>query len=253
MNGWFPKINRDGQIASGNKGIWLDGKQVSDYGTSPFWLGTTLCYNRNDNTTQIGEEILPIAYNEYYGSERDEWTGFANGHVDFYKGLVKTNEADGLTLAKYAGYGSVYGFNLAYVAPYQSEDRTLVYNNIPIYQGKITNYQMSLNGIIAWQVAISTYGRQILTQGGSISIRTDENPKIIFDYLGQSWIVSQTNIGTIIYPFLSHYGYYISGDLYYLDARVLGNKLLVVGSDSAGNLLKRDIDFSLPRVDLRNI
>ena len=255
MNGWFPKINSLGEIASGNAGIWLtypDGKsiKVSDHGTSPFWIGNKLCYNRNDGTTQVGEERIGIAYNNYYGSEQENWTGFIAsgiGKVDFYTGSERNNSAEGICLAKYSGE------HLVYVAPYQNEFRTLVYDNIAIFQGKVMDYVLSPAALIAWQIAISTYGRQILNQGDVLSIREDETPRVAFEYLGQSWLMSQTNIGTILYPFLNYYGYYLPGDLYYSDARILGNKLLVVGSDSSGRLLKHWIDFMQPRVNLKEI
>lgn len=257
VNGWFPKINSLNQVVSGNDGIWLDGVQVSLKGTNPFWIGTKLCYNLNDGRTQVGDNIVDKAYNEYYGSEQNEWTGFLSsngGHVDFYNGSIKTNEASGLTLAKYAGYGSVYGFNLAYVAPYNDGNRILVYNNVPIYQGWVTNYAVSLNGIIAWQIATGVYSRQILIGAGIISIRSDENPISVFEYLGQSWILTQTEVGLLCYPLGGVFGYYISGNLYYPDSRVIGNRLRIVGSSSSGEpLFDNYIDFTEPRIDLNNI
>ncbi len=254
VNGWFPKINSSGVIASGNKGIWLthpDGKieQVSLIGTNPFWLNDKLCYNRNDGSTQIGDDIIPLAYNVYFSSD-EYWTGFLGtkeGHVDFYKNTTKIGDNNGLCLAKYSGA------NLCYVAPYDKEDRTLVYNNLPIFQGKITNYVMSPgSGLIAWQIATSTYGRQILNQSFIISIRTDEDPIFAFDYLGQTYLVTQTQIGQLIYPIGSHFGYHRPGDLYYPDGKVIDNKLRLVGSDGYGNpLFDNYIDLLSPRQDLR--
>ncbi len=255
MNGWFPKINKIGQIASGNNGIWLtdiDGKQkqVSPTGTNPFWAGDKLCYNRNDGTTQVGINVVPIAYNTYFGSESDLWTGFLstpNGRVDFYKDIDKINTADGICLAKNSNN------NLCYVSPYNNENRTLVYNNVPIFQGKVTNYILSSpSGLIAWQIATSTYGRQILNQSQIISIRTDEDPMFGFDFLGQTYIVSQTQIGQLIYPLGSHFGYFRAGELYYPDGKVFDNKLHLVGSDGNGEpLFDNYIDLLSPRQDLR--
>jgi hypothetical protein len=257
MNGWFPKINKLNQILSGNNGIWLTDqynnyKLISHIGTNPFWLNNdTICYNRNDGTTQIANNIVPKAYNEYYSSEFDQWTGFTAdrvGEVDFYQGIVKTNNAPGICLAKYCGD------NLCYVAPYQDENRTLAYNNIPIFQGKVLNYVLSPSGLIAWQIATGTYTRQILNQSFIISIRNDEDPILSFDFLGQTYLVTQTQIGQLVYPIGSHFGYLRKGDLYYPDGRVFNNKLRLVGSSSSGEpLFDNWIDLLSLRVDLRSL
>lgn len=255
MNSWFPKINSSGQIISGNNGIWLtddsSSKQISLVGTNPFWLNNkVICYNRNDGTTQINNSVVSKAYNEYYSSGFDQWTGFTANHtgeVDFYQGIVKTNNAPGICLAKYSGD------NLCYVAPYNNEQRTLVYNNIPIFQGKIINYVLSLSGLIAWEIATGTYTRQILNQSQIISIRNDEYPILGFDFLGQTYLVTQAgSIGQFIYPIGSHFGYCRKGDLYYPDGKVFNNKLRLVGSNAAGEpSFDNWIDLLSPRVDLR--
>lgn len=252
MNGWFPKINAQENILSGNDGIWLTPKgmlpfQISPVGTSPFWLDELICYNRNDGTTQIGDSVIPKAYNEYY-SFGSKWTGWlSNGHVDFYEGTKLVNQADGLYMAK-------DGFNnsIVYIAPYQFENRTLVYNNEAIFQGKVLKYVLSESGLISWQIATSTYDRQILNQSFIISIRKDEDPIFSFDFLGQTYIVTQAQIGQLIYPLGSHFGYFRPSKLYYPDGLVVDNKLRLVGSDARGNpLFDNYIDLLSPRQDLR--
>ncbi len=255
MNGWFPKLRADGTIASGNAGIWLTdssgSRQVSLIGTGPFWLGNLLCYNRNDGTTQIGDAIVPHAYNAYF-SHGDKWNGFlasAAGHVDFYTGTVKTGDADGLCLVK-----PTIDDGRVYVSPYADEARTLVYNNVPIFQGKVTNYVLSGTGLIAWQIATGTYTRQILNQSQILSVRDDEDPILGFEFLGQTYLVTQTQIGQLVYPLGSHFGYIRRGDLYYPDGAVFGNRLRLVGSSGSGDpLFDNWIDLTAPRVDLRKV
>lgn len=262
MNGWFPKINSLNQVASGNDGIFLTNPdnsvvKVSSKGTSPFWIGNKLCYNLNDGRTAVGDEIIDKAYNNYYGSEISRWTGFiavGEGKVDFYDGINLYNSADKAVTAKYAGYGSIYGFNLVYLAPFQADIRSLVYNNILIANAFIPDYGISLNGNIAWQIAVSTYGREIHSYVGRISIRSDEGIVAVIDYLGQSWLVTQCDVGVMIYPFLSHFGYFLPGDLFYPDARVVGNLLRVVGSSNSGEAkFDNYVDLSKARIDLRLI
>lgn len=255
VNGWFPKLRADGTIASGNAGIWLtDGtgsRQVSTVGTSPFWLGDVLCFNRNDGTTQIGTAVVPHAYNAYFAFG-DRWTGFVantTGRVDFYRGVTKTDDEDGICLAKPAPDGG-----MVYVAPYADEAKTLVYNNVPIFQGKVTNYVLSWTGLIAWQIATGTYTRQILNQSQILSVRDDEDPILGFEFLGQTYLVTQTQIGQLVYPLGSHFGYIRRGDLYYPDGRVFGTRLRLVGSTGTGEpLFDNWIDLTAPRVDLRTV
>ncbi len=59
------------------------------------------------------------------------------------------------------------------------------------------------------------------------------------------------DVGTLVYPAFDHFGYQITGDLYYPDARMTDGRLRVVGSLNNGALREVWIDFTAPRVDLR--
>jgi hypothetical protein len=261
MDAWFPKINAQGEILSGSNGIWLTdvnghSRDISPVGTSPFWLDEkVVCFNRNDGKTQMGSGITEAAYNEYR-AHGERWTGFVPdgaGRVDFYRGTVKYDEAEGLCQAWPVGDDG-----MVYLAPFQSgptEVRSLVYNNTSIAQGKILAYVLAPSGLIAWQTATGTYTRQISNQSQHLSIRDDETPILGFDFLGQTYLVTQAgSIGQFVYPLGSHFGYLRRGDLYYPDGRVFGVKLRLVGSTGRGEPLFNEwIDLTSPRTDLSKV
>lgn len=257
MNGWFPKISISEAIASGNNGIWitdiLGSRQVSSVGIGPIWAGNVLIYNRNDNTTQIGNSIIPIAYNDYVGSDDTRWAGFVagEGRVDYY---TKLNSIGSI---KTACNPRLSKDQFGYLTPYQANYRNLILNDKIFASGAIMDFQLGDDpSQCVWMIATGTYTRSLLTQSGKIDIRDDEAPIKVFTAPdNKPWIVTQTRIEggvTFIRPFDSPFGYFISGILMFPSVRMINGRLRVCGSDDRGNALFNNyIDFSKPRVDLR--
>lgn len=259
MNGWFPRINSEQVIASGNDDIWLtdsNGSRIVGKGTTPIWERNVLIYNTYNGTTIVGGELLGHAYNQYEGSDQARWAGVdlsSSGRVDIYSDLVKLDSIEGACNARF-GPNSI-----AWLYPYQTNPiyyRKIVIDYNDYISGIITDFQISpLDGLIVWQTATGTYTREIWTKEyGKVSIRDDETPLKVFEMGSEYWIFSNTGIGAFVRPLTSPFGYWIQGDLYYPDGRMIGDKYRIVGS--YGNGTPRFdiwIDFNVPRVDLRTV
>jgi len=262
INGWYPRLRADGVVASGNAGIWIsppagEPYQVSPVGTSPIWAAITLVYNRNDHTTQVGNTVLPRAYNEYVGSDSGNWAGFVavgTGRVDRYNGPNLIASLAGVCAPRFLGP------QFGYLQPFQpgaDNRRALIIEGQTRAEDVILDWQADRGGrFYVYTVATGTYTRRIMDhKGNDCTIRTqaDETPLVAFLGLDDlPWILSgTTNSGTFVRMIYSAFGYVIPGELFYPDARIVGDRLKVVGSTSNGTPRVEWIDFSAPKVDLR--
>lgn len=272
-NGWFSKLRADGVIASGNSGIWitpLSGEpfRVSEVGTSPVWCGQQLVFNRNDGTTQYAASVVPRAYNEYVGSDAGQWAGFdasGAGRVDLYHGKTGTKGAEAVLVEPIpsAFAPRFYGASFGYLAPYQTGAdylRALVIDGVSRQTAVIIGWVADrAGGFYVYTVGVGTYGKRLFDNDGhNVTIRAqeDETPLIAFTGIdGLPWMLSNVpSAGTFVRMIYSAWGYLITGDLYYPDARIIGDRLRVVGSDAAGQPRNLWVDFDpAKRVDLRTV
>jgi len=265
VNAWFPKLRTDGTIASGNAGIWISPvnglpRQVSTVGTSPIWSADTIIYNRNDGTTQVGDAVLPAAFNGMVGCDCGQWAGFlatGSGEIRRYQGLSQIATATATCAPKF------FGFSFGWLAPYQTGpdyQRTLTISGRVRASGEILDWFPDRSGAFyVYVAATGTYSRAIWDdKGNNVTIRSqaDETPILCFAGPdGLPWILSNApTAGTFVRMIYSAFGYVIPGDLYYPDARLIGDRLRVVGSWSDGSpRFDVWVDFTAPKVDLRTL
>lgn len=261
MNGWFPRIRFDGTIASGNAGIWIspfDGSspfQASSVGLMPVWAGIALVFNRNDGTSCVGGVDIPAAYNAYQGSDVALWAGAISagaGRVDVYENATLTRSIPAACCPRFGGA------QLAYLTPFQPTTgniRSLVIDDVVAHSDAILDVQLEVTGAFyVYLTATGTYTRQIKDASGvPVDILPEEFPIVAFLGPGDvPWMVTGTpTSGTFVRPVYSPFGYRITGDLYFPDARMQGAQLRVVGSGSDGAPRSVLIDFNAPRLDLR--
>jgi len=259
MNGWFPKINKGGDIISGDSGIWVTINpnkyiQIDTTGTRPIWVSSLFVYNRNNGQTQFGPNILNVAYNDYIGSDDTRWAGFTAGlgSVDIYDGRIIVRTIPKACIPRFATN------SFGYLIPYQPKPdniRQLMVNDSTFTSGIITNWDFLSPEIVVVQEATGTYTRVFRASVAVVNVTTDENLIKLFHYKNEVWIVSNTSFPdgmTFVRPLDSYYGYFIKGILMNPDARVIDNSLRLVASDNLG-MPKFDnwINFSQPRFDLR--
>lgn len=259
MNGWFPRIAKDGVIISGNSGIWVTypngfDRQISQVGTTPCWAGVTPVYNLNDGRTMVGSTTVPVAYNDYVGSDDGLWAGVdlsGNGHIDVRSLQALVSQVPGACKPQLAGG------HLGYLTPFQTDAsgiRLLIIDGAQAASGVIVDWKWERTGrFYVYLVATGTYTRALICEGRYCSINNEEYPIVVF--LGpndEKWVMSGTPVdGVFVRPLNSPFGYRISGDLYDPDARVIHGQLKVVGSTANGVLRHEVIDFNAPRTDLR--
>lgn len=261
MNGWFPKIRTDAVVASGNAGIWLTGgvgsRQFSPVGIGPVWMGNALVFNQNNGTTYVGGLSIPVAYNDYRGSDDDRWAGFVavgEGETVFYRGLVADVPVPKACAPRFGG--ATYG----YLTPFQPAAdglRTLVLDGaLKAASGVLLDWAIEPSGAFyVYQVGTSTYGRQIKDEHGAVvSINDNEAPIALFlGPDGQRWMVSgTTNDGLFVRPVYSDEGYRLVGERFYPDARVYGANLMVASSSSSGVLQVEWVNLYGTRHNLRH-
>jgi hypothetical protein len=256
MNGWFPSLNVNNDIISGNNGIWVTpfqslSTQISPAGTTPCWSGTVPVWNYNDGTTRYGSSHIAKAYNEYEGSSIDQFAGFtSDGTFDVYNHGVFSVQVQGCV----PRFSDVLG----YLYPYQNSYRQLVVNGITIHEGVITNFVL-LDHWSVWVEYVGNVPQLYTSYDGTltnITIEKSENPQFAFySPDGTGWVVTNTSLGggvVFVRPLIGYMGYVITGELFYPDGKMINNQLYVVGSSSNGTLRDGWIDFSQPRVDLRD-
>ncbi len=260
QNGWFPKLRADGSAASGNKGIWFvpaggTPRQVDSVGIGPILAGQTLVYNRNNNTTQVGTAIIPVAYNDYVGSDIGQWAGFTGGPVGQ---IVRYNGTQPIGVPIIGACAPrFFGGSFGYLTPYQATQRVLVVDGVQRASGIIIDWVADRGGSgFTYVTATGTYTKNIFDdKGNNITIRPQQDEVPIVMFLGPDgypWMLSgTTNSGTFVRMIYSAFGYVIPGELYNPDARIIGDRLHVVGSLSNGAPRDVWIDFTAPKVDLR--
>lgn len=261
MNGWFPKLRKDGVIASGSSEVWLTPLDrpsflYSPVGGGPIWAHNTLIYNHRDGkTTQVGNSTVPEAYNDYRGSDTDSWAGFiavGNGETVIYSDTVIVKRMLNVCAPRFGGT------RFGYLDPYQPAAdhlRSLILDDVLVARDIILDWIMDPDGkFCIYQTATSTYGRQIKDSTGKVvSINDSEAPiALAIAPDGEPWLISASNQGVFVRPVYSYMGYRLTGELYYPDARIFDNQIHVVSS--FGNGAPRFVDWinlTAPREDLR--
>jgi hypothetical protein len=267
-NYWFPRLRNDGVVASGNTSIWLtapDGtaQEGAAVGGWPVWAGQTLVYDLRDGRTQVGRSIVAQEYNEYAGSDIGQWAGFVAGNpsrVDRYDvNIANTEIVTLLESIPTACAPRFYGGRFGYLTPYHENVRTLVVGGAHVTgPAVITDWCADKGGACyLYTVAVGTYARRIFDhRGDDVTVRPqlDETPYVVLvGPDGHPWMVSWTPTHTFVRMVYQAAGYAFDGDFLNADARVIGNRMHVVGSTSNGQLREAWIDFAQPRVDLRTV
>lgn len=268
MSGWFPKLNRNGDVVSGDGVVFVNG-ETRGPGNKPVWNGPGRVVASGlpgsvliDTATGARVDVA-LGFNELSGEQRTgQWAGWKpgddrQGFAAFYRGgeTEPWTTAAGITAPQYSDLGS----HLAYINPYQAIARNLICDNRPIASGPITSVSVCESAIV-WQVASGMYtyavfGARFGADGlpGAteyLGILPWEDPQV-FDTPEGPWVLSVTqDPGVMLRPFGSNRGYRLVGLFYYPHAAFVQGRIRIVSSSDHGAAQSMDIALTDPRVVL---
>lgn len=262
IDGWFPRLRKDGVVASGANSIWITPTAAEPFqyaipGARPCWADDILVFNLKNGSSKVGDTIIPIEYNEYQGSNSHSWAGVIQGKVgqiDIYNNTEIMTTILGGCLPRFGGE------RFAYATPYQAPGniRDLIVNGKIVATNTIMEVAFEEHGVFyLYQIATGVYTRQILDDASkAVNIRDDEN--LVAAFIGpdnRHWLVTVVNdYGVFIYPVGDTMGYRINDELLNPDVKMFGDKLRVVASHSNGEpQFNTYIDFTASRVDLSKL
>jgi hypothetical protein len=258
-NGWFPRLNSRGEVASGSGEVWIKGVSYG-MGWGPKWIDDdTVVFSSKDGESETTilhvptglREVLQPGYNEY-AAGHGEWMGFRAGQdwlgIRRYRGTAVVQPIE------HAGTPQMsIGGRYAWTAPYLSDTRTLYMGGVPWYSGAIMGISLSDLGA-AVQISTGKYTRSVLFarapgDNSTVNILNWEDPQIV-DAPDGPWICSVTQKGLLLYPAGATSGYYWLGEYFNPHARFLNGRFVIVSSSGRGVPQRLHVDPASPRRDL---
>lgn len=284
MSWWFPRLNKRGDIISGDGVVWLNGDPLLAnldsrrvlLGHSPHWFTEDEIFVSaaegvsrivNVHTGNLVREI-PEEFNgrisniSGISAGAGHWCGFRPDRGLVYDGgLVSAAAAPG-AIDPQTG-------TLSYLSPYQANVRNVVVNS-RVVQTAHCNDLTAGAGWTCWQQYVNGVPRLWGHMSGVVG-DLSPMPQGEFSFVGQAarapngtlWVSHLTHKGVIVHPWGGHDGYIFDGEFFYHDfgwvpshsypgIPMVENKFLVVGTNSRGALRVQTVDITAPRTDLRS-
>lgn len=265
MSWWFPRLNRFGEVISGNGTLLLDGHDLGRPGYSPCWQddnhviaaspftgGTATIVNVRTGTV----DELPWVFAGRAGNApgvsagQGSWCGWSDAI-----GLV-TND---VVLDSLAASGSIDRMTgtLGYLTPYQSDTRRVVIDGFTVRQSAPADNLRLADGAATWMEWMNgrwkLWGRLGHDQPKPLGPLPLDEPEflsvpVICD--GQYWVVLQTAVGLVVFPWGDTDGYILEGEVQFPDAIWVDGKIRIVATLSNGTPVQHNISLAGPRTDL---
>lgn len=266
MSGWFPRLNRNGDVVSGDGVVFANGVNRGP-GNRPVWNGPSSVVASGlpgsvliDTATGARVDVAE-GFNELSAEQRTgQWAGWRpgddrQGFAAFYRGgeTEPWTTAAGITAPQYSDLGS----HLAYINPYQASTRNLICDNRPIASGPIMQVSVCESAIV-WLVATGVYTRAVFGArfgadnlpgaSESLGILDWEEPQV-FDTPEGPWVLSVTqDPGVMLRPFGSNRGHRLVGLFYYPHVAFVQGVIRIVSTDAHGTPQSTDLALTDPRV-----
>ncbi len=247
MNGWFPRLNRAGDVVSGAGEVWCRGQRVMA-GTRPKWLSDTrlVALGQGDRLWAVDADGTGVAQvtpfvplNHIWGCGGGEFSVAAPGEIAV--------EHDPVT-----------GQRLVILEQSGNNDRAIFYGDRLIVEHAPVLEARAANGHVVWRQW--PHPTRIMGwRGGAV----EELVAIAGTWCGWPvpvitaqgpWVAWITNEDIRLCPWDGGPGYIIpTGADCNLnpDAVGLGDVIRVAWNDKAGKLFTRDLSLSVSRVDVR--
>ena len=251
MDGWFPRLNSRGQVASGSGSLWVDDIEVFKPGWQPQWL--------NDDTLVFkGAADKPYSLHLPTGKV----TLLANKAVTYVVGggnvwhipdpgeigaSVDPRNGSVATCVEHGG---------------SNFDRSIVWAGRPIIEHKAVQFPSAQDGLLTWilwtgQTATDRepWGVAVTGVAGRLRVFTQswEGSPFPFQTPEGPWLLTQTNWDLRLRPWGSKTGYIINtGEDRNFNPHVrwIGTKIVVVCNDGSGKLSRFELSLTQPRVDV---
>ena len=257
-DGWFPRVNGRGEIASGAGTLTVKG-QDRGTGWSPRWIDDdTVVYNGGTSsvilnvTTGARTEVQP-AYNNY-AAGGGSWMAFWAGNP--------------ITARRYAGANVVGEWTNAgqplvspngrwgYVTPYHDINKTVYVNGSPVARGVIADVDLTDRSLV-YTVASGRYAREVYyVRDGAAPQRVNvfnwEAP-VGCEGPDATWILSVTQKGLAFRRAGATQGFYWRGEYFNPDCRFVNGVFRIVSSSGRGALQILDVRGTEGQVNYANI
>lgn len=246
MDGWFPRLNFNGDVASGSSGIEFNGERITDFGHAPQFLSENeiVFLGQDDRLYQVtvGEQPVNLGgarmsfFSAGHGVIARPEPGDIGLSVDPATGdVARLIEFNGNNHDHSIRYQDRWVIEHAVVSDVRAYDNLLVFSR---WTGKPHDRETwgSDNGgpIQNLRVLHSSY------EGRPIPFRTSEGP----------WVLFMTNTDLRLHPWNSNMGYIIhtgEDQNFNADVRFIRGKIHVVWNTARGELRQQFIDPTTTR------
>jgi hypothetical protein len=246
--GWFPRINRLGQIVCGNVEVFAGrpGAWASlGHGNTPFWVSDTeVVFNSENETVLVNADgsnrrvVKSGGSNEMSAALTGRWNiRRPPSYVAQYQGETLLTESHNVGLV----HLSPNGQHSAFVDQPQANIKNLYVDNAGVTTTEITSVSVGDTGM-CWTEATSMYTRRVMgfkygETPADWSVTDKEGPQIV-DVEGDPWVLSGTDTGIILRQAGTKVGYERLGifqnpHIMFFPAT---NTFTIVSSDDAGRL-----------------
>lgn len=257
-DGWFPRMNERGEVASGAGIITVLGRDVG-VGWGPEWIDNDhIVYNGADNNslsvifnvrTFQREATVPQSYN-VYAAGGGRWMGLFQGNpivIRRYQGtqvIQEIPDAGSVVMSRNGRWG--------YVAPFHATTKTFFVNGQAVVTDTVFDVSLTERSTV-WSTFTGRFTKAVFAQinGGptqNISVLDWEGPTAC-DAPDATWVVSVTQSGLIARKAGRKTGYKWDGGEFFNPSCVVVNGQLRIASSSSRGVLQI-LEPTGPEVDL---
>lgn len=246
INGWFPALNRKGEVASGAGEIFVEGNSFGP-GYAPKWVDDdTIVYNEGIDTrvvnvrtrAELGRVVNP-SFSRFSGGG-GRWSGNLLAPASSLQEYTLPATPAGAAIVN--GWLADHAFNgdFAYADNYPGGTHQILRNGVVIVPAAVILSVSISNTTTVWSVASgatrTTFGKIGAGPATNWAVDSWEDPIVADDDAGDPWVLSVLQAGILLRKggdATARFRW--SGDWFYPDMVFVNGQFKIVASDSAGN------------------